>query len=834
MKSAFIYIGAVVFLTACTSSIEESTGSLTTKVMRGPKNQISVQVAPKTTGVVTSVESLQADLALVEAEGFAVASDRFLQMDLLRRYGRGRLAELFGESAYNKDRLTIGVGLPYSVDNSVKLMQEKHPETYLVLAAYAAGVNRFVENIEKLQPDLLKQYRQITFNPGYRPAPWEPNDSVAVASGLSFLLSSSLEDKLSLTALLVILTKTNRLEEFYNFLDLRPIKDTFIVGKKGPRPPPVARRPVFSTNKLTLLKSLVSSCKNQGFPFPDCGKKPGLGSNNWVVSKAFTNSGETYLANDPHLPLTFPMTMYEVALDSKSAGGSIYSRGVKPVGVPGVLIGHNENIAWGLTNLGADVDDVYLEVISGNTTTVGGKTVEILPLEQTILVRLSNGGLEKRPIVLRVVPGHGPIFSDHHPRVQEFLKSVSEEGIFGQNIALSYKWTGHPGTTEFVAIWELNRAKNFQEFKRALSHFKSGAQNIVYADREGNIGYLSQGDFPVRKYLHKDYPPFMMVTSGMFGTREWEAEFKQDVPQSYKSDGFIVTANNDPFGMTAYPFSSGYDEYLGYGFADGIRAFRITDLLVTTKAQKGKLTAADMQAIQIDTKDVLAQELLNVAALAKPAEKLSAEGLALYQKLNEWRDSGAGSDVYSLGTGPAYDWIEALSRGYFADVKGAIEGKEGEGYDAVINDMLITSPFIKTVYHKVKDGLLTQTGPQFDKMQSLVVRSLEEAGKKYALEGPVPWGKRNRLVFANMLAGIVPSLFTFPIERGGTYETVSPASEGIGACFRIVMTLKPGEPIDALIAVAGGNYGTANPEGAFKELRAWRDGDLRSLMAFKP
>jgi penicillin amidase len=243
-----------------------------------------------------------------------------------------------------------------------------------------------------------------------------------------------------------------------------------------------------------------------------------------VVSREFAGGDTAFVSNDPHYRLSAPMLFQEAALDSTPAGGSLKVRGYSLVGVPGVLIGHNQKIAWGMTNLSADVDDIYVEVLDGKSQKTAWEGLDsslndvYTALDEedlTIQVRNGRGSLDPVPFKLRSIRKHGPVFSDHIPEVHKALEHIGKS----QNLSLvaTYRWVGHEKSSEFAAILGVNRASNFSEFKAALSDFRAGAQNLVFADVAGDIGYYGNGNFPNRPYASVAQAPFVPVVPYLRG-----------------------------------------------------------------------------------------------------------------------------------------------------------------------------------------------------------------------------------------------------------------------------------------------------------------------------
>jgi penicillin G amidase len=781
------------------------------KIERGEYNQAAITVF--------NANGQNADWVLAEEQGYIQATDRFLQMDLTRRSGRGRAAELLGEKALTQDKEVHATGLPEAIERGEARLRAEHAEAHAMLVAYAKGVNRFIA--EGKDAALLKTYGELTHDPKYQPRPWEPADSVAVGMSVAFYLSSYLQEKIALGAIgsLYLAGKDPfGWLKFTGFFDLRPLENVFILEADGR-----ARGETVTAHGAAAKPGAPPAlpgggCLPRPFPFPECARRSGFGSNNWVVGPSLTGGKSSLLANDPHLPLTYPVSFYEIALDSKTGGGTIRARGLSLPGAPGVLIGHNDDIAWGFTNLTGDSDDVYIELLddSGTSTDFKGGTVALEKKTVVLGVRQEDGSVRDESLDVRWVPHHGPLITDHLTGLQEKLAPV--EAHYKRKVGLSYKWVGHRGGVELSAVLGLNRAKDFDEFRAALKNFEAGAQNVVYADRKGNIGYYGHALFPVRKYVSKLLPPFVPVPGD--GKYEWEPEFRHELPELYNpSKGRIVTANNDPFGHSAKPYLSDYEDYFGWSFDVGSRAARLTELIDGTAGTAGKVTADDMRRFQFDHKDRGAARFIGLLKKNEAELELSDEAKRLKDRLFSW-DGDASR--HSFGATAAYRWIETLLPEYFR----GLDKSNPERGELMAAHIAKTELGLKTAYHRLDEGK--------KRAVEILSASLDSAAKSMAASGE--WGKRwgevHQLQFVNRFPSLLPT-FSFPSERDGSWTTVDVAGPGFGPNFRLVLEIpKEGGPIRGWNVMAGGNYGPTDKDGWRREMSLWLEGGSHELVPF--
>ena len=490
------------------------------------------------------------------AQGFVTASDRLWQMDFLRRVARGELAEIFGRAVIEEDKRWRRFGFSKIAEESLPLLD---PSLRQALDDYARGVNAYLATVQ--ETELPVEFRILQ----YRPRPWTPADTIVVGKILADGLSSTWRQDL-IRASFQNLPK----EKIADLTNPLTPADVVLFGKDVERTP----KPAVSGSAESISPMLKvaenedrlrrASLERSGFFAEDL-----AASNNWVISGKRTLDGRALLANDPHLQPAAPGIWYL----SHLATPTMRVSGVTFPGVPGIVLGHNESIAWGATNVGPDVQDVYREEFDkdGKVRTMQGFVAPTTRREE-IKFRKNPMRPETETEVYEVVETrNGVVFTDE----------------VGQKFSL--KWTARdPRNQEFEAFFKLNRAKDWKGFQAALKSYGGPMQNFVFADVAGNIGWYAAGRVPIRKAGTGALP-----YEGWTNDGDWIGFIPfGELPNLYNPpDGLIVTANQRIVG-TDYK----YFDQLSRDAANPWRARRIYDLL---KANN-KVSMNDVTDVQRD------------------------------------------------------------------------------------------------------------------------------------------------------------------------------------------------------------------------------------------
>jgi penicillin amidase len=474
------------------------------------------------------------------AQGYVQAQDRLFQMDFQRRVGTGTLSEVLGEATLETDQFLRTLGTGRAAVEDLKVLDA---ETLAHLQAYTDGVNAF---IAANPGNLPIEFRVL----GYTPQPWEPLHSLVWGKMMAWSLGGNWEHELMNAQLIAALGEEKAAELMTRY----PEEGPFIIPSEVKS---FAGLEQFDMDRVSALKRLLKTAD------------PGVGSNNWVVAGSRTTTGLPLLANDPHLGMQIPSVWYANGLH----GGGFDVVGVVFPGVPGVVIGHNNRIAWGVTNLGPDVQDLFIEKINPdnpNQYEFQGQWLDMQVIEEQIAVK---GRAE--PVIQTVrITRHGPIMNQVSGAIDDDAPP------------LALQWTALQGTPLSQAILRYDQAQNWDEFRAALRDFAAPSQNFVYADVDGNIGYQAPGWIPIRANGDGTVP-----VPGWTGEYEWTGYIPfEELPFVYNPEvGYVATANNQVV-PDSYPY------LLSKDWAAPYRAQRIIELIES----KPQLSPADFAAIQGD------------------------------------------------------------------------------------------------------------------------------------------------------------------------------------------------------------------------------------------
>ena len=562
----------------------------------GLEHEVTVQRDAR--GIPTITAETSHDLFM--AQGYVHAQDRFWEMDFRRHMTAGRLSELFGESQLGADKFLRSLDWHGIAAQEVASLPKRERAYY---EAYAEGVNAYLA--ERNGGALAFEYTVLGLqNRGYKPEPWTPVDSAAWLKAMAWDLRTNLEDETA-RALLTQQLDAERMADLYPDypFDQHPvilaedpdgsdIASADIPTRTGLSEPANNRsRPRAATTtpgsdlQLAGVTQLLSQLDAL---MPSVGE--GIGSNSWVVAGEHTDTGLPLLANDPHLGSSLPSVWHQVQLRCATVTEDCpYDvSGFSFSGLPGVIIGHNQHVAWGFTNLTTDVADLYIEKIQDDGYWHDGELRDFVIREETFKVA---GGQDVHHEVRST--HHGPILSDLEPDFEKITLNppvANDDDVPPGDFALSLRWTALDVTTTPRSIFTLNRTESFADFRQAAYEFAVPGQNLIYADTNGNIGYQAPGKLPIRGAGDGFLPQ-----PGWDSSYDWQGFIPfDDLPVSYNPDsGYIVTANN-AIVTNDYPYFLSRDWDYGY------RAARIVEQLEAA-IDTGPVTVEAMSQLHMDT-----------------------------------------------------------------------------------------------------------------------------------------------------------------------------------------------------------------------------------------
>lgn len=523
----------------------------------------------------------KSDKDLYMAQGYVQAQHRLLQMELSRRQASGTLSELIGSALVEQDKYFRTLGLRRAAAKSYDLYSD---EAKQVLDWFSDGVNAYIEEAKE-NKKLPIEFKLI----GADIEEWTPLDSLTIGKFMAYDLGGHWERQAFNYYLLHTYSTENAYELFPSYPDdgMTVIEEDELDLEES-----------YSYLLNEDYVDVTNQFKHAVIP------EPFNGSNNWVVSGDKTESGKPLLADDPHLGLATPSIWLQMHLknDAMNVSGVIFA------GVPGIILGHNETIAWGVTNTGPDVQQLYIERSHPDEDHIyqfedEWEEAEVIP--EPIKVK-GEDTIDYEVVETR----HGPI-------VSEFAEASAGDTAF------SLSWTALDPTPELQAILEINKASNWEEFEKALENFHAPAQNFVFASIDGTIAYKANGKIPIYKE----------ASNALLPLPGWDKDYELDeyipfdeLPKVINPDkGFIATANNKVT-PNNYPY------HISNVWAQPYRYERIFEVL----DEKDTLTIEDMQNLQMDATNLRAREFVpQFVDILKEAEldEQSKEALSL---LEEW------------------------------------------------------------------------------------------------------------------------------------------------------------------------------------------------------
>ncbi|MBW9109604.1 penicillin acylase family protein [Microbacterium ureisolvens] len=773
---------------------------------------------------VLGIPTITADSShdLFFAQGYVHAQDRFWEMDFRRHVTSGRLSEMFGESQLGTDKFLRTLGWHDIAEQEVDALDDTQRAYY---DAYADGVNAYLADHQGA--DASFEYAVLGLqNSGYEIEPWTPADSVAWLKAMAWDLRSNIESETERAVMAPDFTEAeiDQLYPGYPF-DRNPVivPEISAVPAVGTAPETDAATAAIEWTEVGSVIEAVGELVG------DTGE--GIGSNSWVVSGSITDTGMPLLANDPHLGASLPSVWHQIQLRCSTVTEEcpFDVAGFGFSGLPGVVIGHNARIAWGLTNLTTDVTDLYLEKIEGDSYWYDGTLVPLQTRTETFKVaggddvQLEVRSTANGPIVSGLTDDFTAIADAPYTGTGGTVTEPPADAPGGED-AVSLRWTAlQPGTTA-SAIFALNTANDFDDFRAAAALFDVPAQNLIYADVDGNIGYQTPGKLPIRGAGDGSMPQ-----PGWVSTYAWQGYIPfEELPVSYNpADGYIVTANNAIVAADyAYPLTRDWD----YGW----RAARITELIERAIAQ-GPLTADDLNAIQADNYSFIGMRLTAAYADITTGDDETDAALELLQQWDAQNNADSPAAAYANVL-----W-DTLAENVFVDGRENAAPLTGQGRQFLIMDTMLedeTSPW------------WTNEELGVDGMTDMLKRSAIDAYERLVdSQGDNPsrwnWGSLHALPLENESfgqsgIGAIEWLFNRgPFPVGGGSSVVNATGWDLGSSFSTVtvpsmrMIIDLSDFDDSRWNQLTGQSGHAFHTNYIDQVASWQEAEL-TPWAFSP
>ncbi len=701
-------------------------------------------------------------------QGYLHAKFRLWQMEFSTMAAEGRVSEIVGDKAINFDREQRRIGMRYAAENMLKEM-EANEFTKLAADQYTAGVNAYIENLS--ESDLPIEYKLL----GYKPEKWANIKIALFIKQMTKTLAYSADD-LANTALKNVFTDEQMQMLFPETQDsLSPIIPPGTIFEK-----PVFE-PVAPANADSLyLQKRDSSLKMAFLDQPSRDN----GSNNWAVSGSKTKSGAPILCNDPHLDLTLPAIWYEIQMTTNTMN----AYGVSFPGIPGVVIGFNDSIAFGFTNAGRDVRDFYEIQFKDDTK----KEYWFNNEWQETKLRVEEIKVKGKPSVFDTVAYtiFGPVTYD---------ASFSNPLTGGKSIAT--RWIAHFPSNELLMWHYLDRAKNYDDYYNALQYFTVPSQNMVFASKQGDIAIRQQGHFPLRWNRQGVY-----VMPGTDSSYLWQGMIPLTaIPASVNPErGFVSSANQRPVDAT-YPYyiPGGYDVYRG--------------LEINRKlSQMYNITPQDMMRLQGDNFNPFAEVVVKLMKKYTDVSKLSASEKKYYELVANWNLM---NDVNSKAATVFQLWYDKLELNVWED---EFTKKDSNLY-LLPNDYTLADAITKDSAFSFIDNINT---PQTETVNDLFITSLKEAIpeiEKAEAEQKLEWGYyKNTTVYHMLRTSLMPFAKT-GLMIGGGKHIVNATQHSHGPSWRMIVQLT--EETEAYVVYPGGQSGNPGSKYYSNFIDTWAKGD---------
>ena len=721
------------------------------------------------------------DNDLYFAQGYLVARDRLWQMEFYTLAAAGRLTEIVGERALELDRYSRRTGMAATA-KKIYESNKKDDISNAILNSYAAGVNAYIKQLK--YKDLPVEYKII----GYQPEEWSPYKTLLMMMNMRNVLNGGSDDY--------------RMSNVLAKYGMEVVKDLFPDYPTNESPIiPAGTKWNFTPLAVPATPAeIAAKSSNNDMAYNISAPSPEIGSNNWAVGGEKSATGLPILENDPHLQLTLPSIWYQMQLSTPTM--NVY--GACLPGAPGVVIGFNKDVAWGVTNVGSDVMDFYQIKFKDKTK----KEYWYNGAWKPTTMRVEEFVIKGRKDALK-----DTVYSTHHGPI---VYNVDSEKNYGRNTPVGHamRWIANESEgTDLMAFYYLNRAKNYDDYRKALTYYVAPAQNFIFASNQNDIAITPNGKLPLK---WKEQGKFIL--DGSNPAHDWQGFIPTEQNPTVKNParGFVSSANQFSTDPT-YPY------YLGWKFAPSERAIRINERLTLMQ----KATVDSLRSIQNDNFNVEARRVL--PALMKVLAADSSNKLnAAYQTLSKWNLK---NDPDEIGATIFERWVRELRYAIWEDDFASKNEKMPMGYPTRDRtwEMMVKQPTAKWF-----DNVLTKDKQETmqDVVKSSFKATIDSLTTKLGPMNATNWAWTNvKSTDINHL-GRLPGFGRQDIKNGGGPGIVNATTEVNGPSWRMIVQLDKGWP-KAYGLYPGGQSG--NPASPFYDnmIDKWAKGELNELFFMK-
>ncbi len=702
------------------------------------------------------------------AQGYVTAQHRLWQMDFATRAAAGMISEVVGPRALDYDKFQRRIGILQSAKAAVESWK-KDDKNFALLEAYAAGVNAYIDQLAA--KDYPVEYKLM----GFAPTPWSPLRTALFARRMAQTLNFRHTDLATTNALQIFGKET------FDFLypERNPLQSPIIPDTVKWEFDPV----VSITDTVDLIGEMF---EHRALPM----SPEGIGSNNWAVSGIKTANGHPILCNDPHLSLTLPAIWFEIQIHTPE----INAYGVSLPGMPGIAIGFNENVAWGMTNVGQDVTDWYrIKWVDEDKQQYyfDGVPRKIQYTFEEIKVKGSS-----KPVIDTIRYTHiGPIVYDN-----------DDAGL--QDMAMRWVTLEEPKSNELESFLLLNKAKNYEDYSQALINYESPAQNFVFAAKDGDIALKVNGKFPAKKNQAGRF-----IEDGSTSQSQWQGFIpKEHIPQiKNPSRGFVASANQRSTGKDyPYYYNGGFDDYRG----------RIINRKL---AEMENITVDDMKALQLSSQSILAEEGLPLLLKNLDRYQLSEEQIEMTKKLEDWNFEFSGTELTPV---VFWEWLRNTYDGLWDEIILLQDSVEVLGPEWWRTLQMMERDTLSEFWDNKSSAEVERPAHIVTAAFQKTWQSLQE---KRAEEADYDWQK-HKATFIPHLARLAP-FGRFDLPVGGFRFAPNAISDAHGPSWRMVVEL--GESINAFGVYPGGQSGNPGSPHYDDMVDPWVQGEYHQLWFMK-